>query len=1296
MRLFISYSNVDRAICREIAARLETAHDVWYDKKLTAGQDWKRLIDSHINSSDIVLWLLSPESIESPHCQEEVRLAQSLGKPVLPVRLQDNAVLPEAVKHLQIVDLSDGMGDFHLLLSGIAVIERDLRGTPEWREPRQRELPVWAQVRLIYCPATSTSRAEALKGQLADEGCAVHLAPMPAIQQHSSTEVTSSPAWKPDANIFLLNDRSIHDQAMLKAIAEAQQTSTACIPLYEERLDVSHRGTPGPLLWLLRQPGIQLAQTGIELEAEPLRALIQIVCQDYVSRPRENLPARPDAALRSVFTAVRPSAGPHASAESPILFIGPAVCPAVQSIRSHLVARLSGTGTDMRTHGLSSAELLEYFAYRFGRSCLIAEIRQALSTLADELPGFLKETLALPFEVVVSTCLEPSLDRIMHDLDFKSIYRPEDAPDQLSADGRYYFKLAGSLDSPPSLILTQHDMNTENSVRWTGCPYLMTLLSTRRLLFLGYDIDDPDFQSVYASLILPLDRRGVPSYILSKADDGPPSVFTRQDGLTVVPITEAEIPTCVNDILQDRSQTIEARTQTGKRRAAERPYKFLDFYEEKDSDIFFGRERESSALLAKVLSSRLVLLYGMSGTGKTSLINAGLIPAARSQGFTCTSTRLIQNPSEALRAAINASLGQSGLLPDDVRFEQFMPRLMLRSGLKLLLVFDQFEELFIHHGDQVVADFVSELGGLYNNPLLQVKFLLSIREDYLPLVSGLDRYIPDVFHNYMRLHSLTEEQALDAIVKPAELHGVSYEPGLARNIVSDLTFGGIEAPQLQIVCDQLFELAVEGVISSQAYSGLGGARGILSNYTSEVLRRFASEKRPLVSNLLKHLVTVHGTKDNVTLETLAHRFQSDPEDIRNVIESLIRYRLLRPVDTLTGSTFELAHDYLAEEIRSWMADSEIQEKAALHLLSQELETWKRHGTVMDRDRFKIVNEQRPHIELQLTSEENAFGLLCSLQHNEDVEEWLKLNVGNTSAKEFVEIALESQERTNLSLQLYAFAVGFLQLEGSVETALATLRACGNPHLFPRLKGLTTSGDPKLIEFGEQAMSAIIARSRDEMVYIEPGRFIVGTPQNEVDELIEHYSIDRARLQDEAPEREERTGGFWIDRYPVTNARYHEFDPEFTYAEGKDAHPAVNLNFSHAQSYARWWGKELPSETEWERAARGADGRRYTWGDDWVSGACNTEELGVGDSTPVDAFPDSVSPTGCYDMLGNVWEWVDSWFDERLRLKVCKGGGWAADRLWARCAARHRSFIGSQFHLVGFRCVMRDLDIGPDE
>jgi formylglycine-generating enzyme required for sulfatase activity len=217
-----------------------------------------------------------------------------------------------------------------------------------------------------------------------------------------------------------------------------------------------------------------------------------------------------------------------------------------------------------------------------------------------------------------------------------------------------------------------------------------------------------------------------------------------------------------------------------------------------------------------------------------------------------------------------------------------------------------------------------------------------------------------------------------------------------------------------------------------------------------------------------------------------------------------------------------------------------------------------------------------------------------------------------------------------------------------------------------------------------------------MVQIDAGAFIAGTDRDEIVRLVSHYSIDPSRLEGETPKRSERINSFMIDVFPVTNSEYQEFDPDFTYPEGSDRHPAVNLNFGHAQAYARWWGKDLPTELEWERAARGTDGQRYPWGDEWNADFCNTDELKLGDSTPVDAYPQGVSPAGCWDMGGNVWEWVDSWFDERLKLKVCKGGGWAADRLWVRCAARHRSFINSQFHLVGFRCVIREVDEGHTE
>jgi formylglycine-generating enzyme required for sulfatase activity len=182
--------------------------------------------------------------------------------------------------------------------------------------------------------------------------------------------------------------------------------------------------------------------------------------------------------------------------------------------------------------------------------------------------------------------------------------------------------------------------------------------------------------------------------------------------------------------------------------------------------------------------------------------------------------------------------------------------------------------------------------------------------------------------------------------------------------------------------------------------------------------------------------------------------------------------------------------------------------------------------------------------------------------------------------------------------------------------------------------------------------------------------------------------------------------FWIDKTPVTQAEYKRFldaNPEHRvphrtegwakpynwektrrmYPSGKAAHPVVLVSWHDAVAYAAWSGKQLPTEHEWEKAARGTDGRQYPWGDEWRDKHANTRETGIGDTSPVGQFsPQGDSPYGCVDMSGNVLEWTSTPHDaESYRLR---GGSFDYYQYFARVAFVFRSAPRGSHVDIGFR------------
>jgi formylglycine-generating enzyme required for sulfatase activity len=191
--------------------------------------------------------------------------------------------------------------------------------------------------------------------------------------------------------------------------------------------------------------------------------------------------------------------------------------------------------------------------------------------------------------------------------------------------------------------------------------------------------------------------------------------------------------------------------------------------------------------------------------------------------------------------------------------------------------------------------------------------------------------------------------------------------------------------------------------------------------------------------------------------------------------------------------------------------------------------------------------------------------------------------------------------------------------------------------------------------------------------------------------------------------------FEIDQFEVTNEQFEKFVAETgyvtdaekagdtswrAYTTNKPNHPVVKVSWNDAKAFCEWAQKRLPTEAEWEKAARGTDGRTYPWGNDWGVNKANTKEAGYRGTTIVGSFPDGASPYGVMDMAGNVSEWTSDWFqpypgypggDNEAqyfgeKYRVIRGGGWFSDQELVRTTERSASSVELANDDVGFRCA----------
>ena len=401
------------------------------------------------------------------------------------------------------------------------------------------------------------------------------------------------------------------------------------------------------------------------------------------------------------------------------------------------------------------------------------------------------------------------------------------------------------------------------------------------------------------------------------------------------------------------------------------PYKGLASFEDTELDalLFFGREREIGIISANVLASRLTVLYGPSGVGKSSLLRAGVAHRLRARAKENVEERghpeyvvvvydqWSDDPVAALRQAVRDALAEQfgSALLEEVEGEPLADtfgRWTEALACDLLLVLDQAEEYFLYHAEE--TGFARELPELVTRPRLRVRVLLALRDDALAKLDRFKGRIPNLFSNYLRLDHLDRASAREAIVRPVERYNegsgdsVEVEPALIDDVLDQTAAGKvdlgeagrglaageadqsrIEAPYLQLVLERVWDEEREAgsdVLRAETLAALGGAESIVRTNLHRAVEELTQQEQDVAADIFRFLVTPSGTKIAHGAGDLAEYASVDEGEVLPVLATLGRERIVRPVDGAggNGARYEIFHDVLGDAVLAWRREREVE------------------------------------------------------------------------------------------------------------------------------------------------------------------------------------------------------------------------------------------------------------------------------------------------------------------------------------------------------------------------------------
>jgi hypothetical protein len=397
------------------------------------------------------------------------------------------------------------------------------------------------------------------------------------------------------------------------------------------------------------------------------------------------------------------------------------------------------------------------------------------------------------------------------------------------------------------------------------------------------------------------------------------------------------------------------------------PFKFLDSYTAEDKDIFFGREEEVDQLYQMIYQSDILLLYGASGTGKTSLIQCGLASKFQKHDWLEVFVRRHKNLNESLHKSLITVGGEKEVqkeasenldwLNDIMGGEEetnvatktlsetqvFLKNIYLKHFRPIYLIFDQFEELFILGSKQEQAQFIATVQEILKVEQ-PVKLIFSIREEYLGSLYEFERAVPELFRKKLRIDPMNLGSVKNVVLgatsaKKSIVHINEGEAEAIAEQVFEKIRGKekgltIQLPYLQVFLDKFYRHiskdksknpTTEATFNLKALAEIGDIGDILRDFLDEQIVEIAKDQkceRKTIWKILSPFVTIDGTKEPIGIDRLDQNFPDISKSlIEHVVIALMNNRILRYIEE--EELYEIAHDSLALRIAEKRSDDEI-------------------------------------------------------------------------------------------------------------------------------------------------------------------------------------------------------------------------------------------------------------------------------------------------------------------------------------------------------------------------------------